>query len=292
MWIFPGRSYLVGVQLPFKVHNMCPSPAQTFWSYIFPSHPQKTPQKTPPFLKVNPPKQGPNFNQNKGPHLGSRYIYIYKYINIYIIYIQHLKNIQPLNPLTSIRRNAPVDCSRRNPPSVELLDLNPNPRPFHGRRRSLEAAEPSQDAGDLDGHVVIGSIPYLYEWPWMEGVPTTNNYLHTWDDPLQVGVGKSWSERRGLEAQKASQVGEICFPVALSWGVCVGSVSMSEICPKIGIRMWGKTRIFGMDEFSNWSFFGFDEGNVPFSLEKMFVSRTYRPRIPWEENTYSWRVTS
>ena len=29
----------------------------------------------PLFLKVNPPKQGPNFNQNKG-HLGSRYIHI------------------------------------------------------------------------------------------------------------------------------------------------------------------------------------------------------------------------
>ena len=30
----------------------------------------------PLFLKVHPLKQGPNFNQNKGPHLGSRYIHI------------------------------------------------------------------------------------------------------------------------------------------------------------------------------------------------------------------------
>ena len=36
------------------------------------------------FLKgPNPPKQGPNFNQNKG-HLGSRYIYIY-ILYIYVI---------------------------------------------------------------------------------------------------------------------------------------------------------------------------------------------------------------
>ena len=39
----------------------------------------------PLFLKVNPPKQGPNSNQNKGPHLGSRYIYIIIYIRIGII---------------------------------------------------------------------------------------------------------------------------------------------------------------------------------------------------------------
>ena len=32
--------------------------------------------KWPLFLKVNPPKQGRNSNQNKGPHLGSRYIFI------------------------------------------------------------------------------------------------------------------------------------------------------------------------------------------------------------------------
>ena len=54
---------------------------------IFPKVPQSSlgilrvpqlPQLTGLFLKApNPPKQGPNFNQNKGPHLDSSYIYIY-----------------------------------------------------------------------------------------------------------------------------------------------------------------------------------------------------------------------
>ena len=34
--------------------------------------------RCPLFWRLFPPKQGRNSNQNKGPHLGSRYIYIYK----------------------------------------------------------------------------------------------------------------------------------------------------------------------------------------------------------------------
>lgn len=66
MWIFPGRSSLVSSSHSKCI--MCPSPAQTFWSYIFPSHPHqlpKTPQKTP-------------------------YIYIYITYTIYILYIIYI----------------------------------------------------------------------------------------------------------------------------------------------------------------------------------------------------------
>ena len=50
-------------------------------------------------------------------------------------YFFHLTKTPP-----KTTKSAPGDCSRRNPPSVELLGLNPNPRPFHGRRRSLRWA--------------------------------------------------------------------------------------------------------------------------------------------------------
>ena len=47
----------------------------------------------PLFLKgPNPQKQGPNFNQNKVPHLGSRYIYIYLSLSIYIYVYIHPKS--------------------------------------------------------------------------------------------------------------------------------------------------------------------------------------------------------
>ena len=51
------------------------------------------------FLKVNPPqKQGRNSNGNKGPHLGSRYIYIQKKIYIYRIFVATLFFMQTQSP--------------------------------------------------------------------------------------------------------------------------------------------------------------------------------------------------
>ena len=53
---------------PKYIHTSIPG---IIWTYIY------LEPKWPLFLKVSPPKQGPNSNQNKGPHLGSRYIYIF-----------------------------------------------------------------------------------------------------------------------------------------------------------------------------------------------------------------------
>ena len=40
----------------------------------------------PPFSKINPPKQGQNSNQNKGHHLGSRYMIVYVLKTVVVSY--------------------------------------------------------------------------------------------------------------------------------------------------------------------------------------------------------------
>ena len=52
----------------------------TTWSFGFIFFPGT--QTTCCFWSLFPPKQSQNSNQNKGPHLGSRYIYVYIYVYI------------------------------------------------------------------------------------------------------------------------------------------------------------------------------------------------------------------
>ena len=65
----------------------------------------------PLFLKVNPPKQGRSSNQNRGPHLGSRYIYLLLIILYYITWdSKHTfpVTVKTSQPFGSIRKNVKV----------------------------------------------------------------------------------------------------------------------------------------------------------------------------------------
>ena len=123
----------------------------------------------PLFLKVNPPKQGRNSNQNKGPHLGSRYICYSLSIYIYIL------NMFKLPDSNALIRSGDLEWIR-NPAAPWMFKNRCDFQTwgeFAGHRRWLYKTV----------NVIYGHNP---KDPWNGSV-----YLPTWMvDFYRINVGK------------------------------------------------------------------------------------------------------